>query len=84
MKGTIDGIENKGYETVIMGIVPVDTSKSYQSELISYSEGRGIFLTEPLGYDLSNSEVIKNNLKYKDSKKEALRLLFKKQSEGIL
>ncbi|MDN8960434.1 tetracycline resistance ribosomal protection protein, partial [Staphylococcus aureus] len=83
MRASIEDIIAKGEETTLSGKIPVDTSKSYQSELLSYSNGKGIFITEPYGYDIYNGESITNDIRNNDndSSKEGLRYLFQKQSE---
>ena len=82
MRASIADIVAKGEETTLTGKIPVDTSKSYQAELLSYSNGKGIFLTEPCGYDIYDGEPIINNMKSNDSNKEGLRYLFQKQGEN--
>ena len=83
MRASIEDIIGKGEETTLSGRIPVDTSKSYQAELLSYSNGKGIFITEPYGYDIYNGESITNDIRNNDndSSKEGLRYLFQKQSE---
>ena len=83
MRASIADIRAKGEETTLTGIIPVDASKSYQVELLSYSNGKGIFITEPYGYDIYNGESITNDIRNNDndSSKEGLRYLFQKQSE---
>ena len=49
MRASIADIRAKGEETTLTGIIPVDASKSYQVELLSYSNGKGIFITEQIG-----------------------------------
>ena len=83
MRVSIADIRAKREETTLTGIIPVDASKSYQAELLSYSNGKGIFITEPYGYDIYNGESITNDIRNNDndSSKEGLRYLFQKQSE---
>ena len=84
MRASIEDIIAKGEETTLSGKIPVDTSKSYQSELLSYSNGKGIFITEPYGYDIYNDKPIINDIgnDNNDSNKEGLRYLFQKQDEN--
>ena len=84
MRASIIEIMSKDEETTLCGIIPVDTSKFYQAELLSYSNGKGIFITEPYGYDIYNGQTITNDIRNKDndSSKEGLRYLFQKQSEN--
>lgn len=82
MRASIVEIIAKGEDTTLTGKIPVDTSKSYQAELLSYSNGKGIFITEPCGYDLYNNELIINDIRNNDSNKEGLRYLFQKQDES--
>ena len=39
-------------ETMIYGRIPTETSKSYQVQLTSYTNGKVVFLTNPCGYDI--------------------------------
>ena len=82
MRASIVEIIAKVEETTLTGKIPVDTSISYQAELLSYSNGKGIFITEPYGYDIYNSETIINDIRNNDSTKEGLRYLFQKQGEN--
>ena len=84
MRASIEDIIGKGEETTLSGRIPVDTSKSYQAELLSYSNGQGIFITEPYGYDIYNAEPIINDIvnDNNDSNKEGLRYLFQKQDKN--
>lgn len=84
MRASIEDIIGKGEETTLSGRIPVDTSKSYQAELLSYSNGKGIFITEPYGYDIYNAEPIINDIvnDNNDSNKEGLRYLFQKQDKN--
>jgi len=34
------------------GRIPTETSKTYQVQLTSYTNGKGVFLTNPCGYDI--------------------------------
>ncbi len=51
MRASVERIDTKNTETVLYGKIPVETSKSYQIQLISYTNGKGVFLIEPYGYD---------------------------------
>lgn len=51
MRASVDQIDTRNNETILYGKIPVETSKSYQIQLISYTNGKGLFLTEPWGYD---------------------------------
>lgn len=39
-----------GDEYILTGTIPVETSKSYQIKIASYTEGKGIFITKFYGY----------------------------------
>ena len=82
MRASISDIIAKGEEITLTGKIPVDTSKFYQAELLSYSNGKGIFITESCGYDIYDGELIINNIKNNDSNKAGLRYLFQKQDEN--
>ncbi|NYB74999.1 tetracycline resistance ribosomal protection protein [Sedimentibacter hydroxybenzoicus DSM 7310] len=82
MRASIADIIAKGEETTLTGKIPVNTSKSYQAEILSYSNGKGIFITEPCGYDIYSGEPIINDIRSNDSNKEGLRYLFQKQDEN--
>src|SRR5699024_3042061 len=84
MRASIEDRIAKGEETTLSGKIHVDTSKSYQSELLSYSNRKGIIITEPYGYDIYNGESITNDIgnDNNDSNKEGLRYLFQKQDEN--
>ena len=82
IRASIVEIVAKDEETTLTGKIPVNTSKSYQAELLSYSNGKGIFITEPCGYDIYNGEPIINDIRNNDSNKEGLRYLFQKQGEN--
>ena len=51
MRAAVERIDTRNNETILYGKIPVETSKSYQIQLISYTNGKGLFLTEPWGYD---------------------------------
>ncbi|MDQ7093609.1 tetracycline resistance ribosomal protection protein [Desulfosporosinus sp. PR] len=52
MRASVERIETKNSETILQGKIPGETSKSYQIQLISYTNGKGIFLTKLCGYDV--------------------------------
>lgn len=81
IRASIVEVTAKGEDTTLTGKIPVDTSKSYQAELLSYTNGKGIFITEPCGYDIYNDKLIINDVRNNDSNKERLRHLFQKQGE---
>ena len=84
MRASIAKIIAKGEETTLTGIIPADTSKFYQVELLSYSNGEGVFMTEPYGYEIYDGEPIINDTinKDDDSSKKGLKYLFQKQDES--
>ncbi|WP_407314489.1 hypothetical protein [Desulfosporosinus sp. SB140] len=49
---SVERIDTKNSETIFHGKIPGETSKSYQIQLISYTNGKGIFLTKLCGYDV--------------------------------
>lgn len=52
MRAHIEQIDAENDETILRGRIPAETSNSYQVQLISYTNGKGIFLTKPCGYDV--------------------------------
>ncbi len=52
MRAIMEGIDGDNGETIMYGRVPAETVKSYQIQLISYTNGKGLFLTRPCGYDV--------------------------------
>lgn len=83
MRASINSIDALVDFTNISGRIPVNTSKSYQADLLSYSNGEGIFITEPCGYDLSKEDPLNDNVRV-DKNVEILRYLFQRQDEQYL
>lgn len=52
MRALIERIDAENGETILYGRIPAETAKSYQVQLISYTNGKGMFLTKPCGYDV--------------------------------
>lgn len=51
MRASVERIDTRNNEIILYDKIPVETSKSYQIQLISYTNGKGVFLIEPCGYD---------------------------------
>ena len=79
MRAHIEQIDAENDETILRGRIPVETAKSYQVQLISYTNGKGMFLTKPCGYD-----VYLGSPMYKARKEDAItdkiRHLFLKEN----
>ncbi|EGW38881.1 tetT domain protein [Desulfosporosinus sp. OT] len=43
LRASIERIDTKNSETILHGKIPGETSKSYQIQLISYTNGKGVF-----------------------------------------
>jgi len=56
MRGTVDEPFIEGEFAILKGAIPVETSKSYHSELADYTEGKGSFITHFNGYQLFGGE----------------------------
>ena len=52
MRARIERIDAEKDETMMYGRIPTETSKSYQVQLTSYTNGKGVFLINPCGYDI--------------------------------
>lgn len=83
MRASINSIDALVDFTNISGRIPVNTSKSYQADLLSYFNGEGIFITEPCGYDLSKEDPLNDNVRV-DKNVEILRYLFQRKDEQYL
>lgn len=79
MGGSMEEMKSKGEKLILTGKVPVNTSKSYQGDLFAFSNGEGMFITEPLGYDVYKGELVENDMENEDINK-GLRHLFEKQN----
>ncbi len=53
--GTVDGTEELGGSSLILGRAPVSTLNDYASEVASYTRGRGRLWAEVDGYDLCHN-----------------------------
>ncbi len=62
---------------LLKGKIPSDTSMDYNNEIISYTEGRGIFYSEFLGYDVYKGEIIISPIE-KTFENEQLHFMFLK------
>lgn len=56
MQGTIKLVSASDDWAKIEGVVPLNSSKEYSAEVSSYSQGLGIFMTKPAGYQRINEE----------------------------
>jgi ribosomal protection tetracycline resistance protein len=83
MKATLSNPLIKGEETIIEGKIPVETSKKYSLELASYTEGKGMFDLEFVGYEPYDGEIIirermgydaTNRVKYLLQKSNAIKI----------
>ncbi len=52
MRARIERFNAEKDETIMYGRIPTETSKTYQVQLTSYTNGKGVFLTNPCGYDI--------------------------------
>ncbi len=78
MQGEISTITSDGDWTTILGNIPLDTSKEYSSEVSSYTQGLGIFVTRFSGYQATNKKIRKSvGLNEKDK----LMYMFEKELE---
>lgn len=50
MRGTTASIETRGDVAVIRGLVPAQTSREYNKEVLSATGGKGLFTLSPAGY----------------------------------
>ena len=76
MKGEISTITSDGDWTIILGKIPLDTSKEYSAEVSSYTQGLGVFVTRFSGYQATNRKVGRNTeLNVKDK----LMYMFEKE-----
>lgn len=78
MKGNIHDIKDKEGLSIITGELPVNNSKNYQREVLSYTNGEGVFITELQGY----KECINSNEKNSNYKEDVeimqLKYMFRK------
>lgn len=77
-RANIERIDARNNETIFYGKIPVETSKSYQIQLISHTNGRGVFLTEPCGYDIYMGDPVGKDRKI-NSDGDKIRSLFQKE-----
>lgn len=59
MRASVESLDTRNNETILHGKIPVETSKSYQIQLISYTNGKGVFLLDPCGYDTYLGKPVK-------------------------
>lgn len=78
MRGTIDNVSSNGDWTKIEGIVPLDSSKEYSSEVSSYTQGLGVLTTKSAGYQIANQEIFNTG---NIDKKDKLLFMFEKVNE---
>lgn len=78
MKGTTEIIKHGYCETSVTGRIPLDTSKEYSNEVISYTKGRGMFYLKPSDYDFYDGLPVYSvkQLPYEENK---IRLMFLKK-----
>ncbi|MFS0782095.1 GTP-binding protein [Bacillus sp. 1P06AnD] len=77
MGGTIQNMSPIVSRMAISGIIPADTSREYAAEVIAYTEGKGLFLTEPAGYGKLDRDLGDFPTAY-SSEPDRLRYLFLK------
>lgn len=69
MMAEIENISSNNDWTIIEGRIPLNLSKEYSTEVSSYTQGLGVFITKPCGYQIDNNKYINTdniNLKEKD------------------
>lgn len=57
MRGRLEDPECIGEMALIKGLLPVETSKNYLSELADYTEGKGALITQFAGYEMVSRHV---------------------------
>jgi len=75
MRGSITEIRTKNDQVILKGKIPSQTSENYQAQVISYTNGLGLFLSEPSGYSAYAGKPIYNPKKEAPDK---LKYLFLK------
>lgn len=80
MRGTVNGITAKsdGWHT-LSGHVPMETARNYALDVVSYTEGAGIFFLQHMGYAQYDGEPVSSHWKSNDG--EQLRHQFLKAEQ---
>ncbi len=76
-RGIIDKMNFNDDVVFLNGKVPADTSMDYGNEIISYTEGKGVFYSKFSGYDIYKGELIMSPIK-KEFENEQLHFMFLK------
>jgi len=77
MRASVERIDTRNNETILYGKIPVETSKSYQIQLVSYTNGKGVFLIEHHDYDTYLGKPVEKARK-PDPAGDKIRNLFQK------
>lgn len=75
MRGSITQIRSINSQVILNGEIPSQTSENYQAQVISYTNGLGLFISEPSGYSVYSGKPICNPKKEAPDK---LKYLFLK------
>lgn len=75
MMVVIESISSNNDWTTMEGKIPLDSSKEYSSEVSSYTQGLGTFMTKPCGYQVTKEKAV-NTTKIED--KDKLLFMFEK------
>ncbi len=75
MRGSITEFRSINDQVILKGKIPSQTSENYQAQVISYTNGLGLFISEPSGYSVYSGKPIYNPKKETPDK---LKYLFLK------
>lgn len=76
-QAVIDSIETRHSEIVVSGSIPARTAPRYKKQLSQFTNGRGMFLTEPSGYQPNVGKPVYQARK-PDARLDKTRYLFEK------
>ncbi|RRJ67296.1 tetracycline resistance ribosomal protection protein [Paenibacillus oralis] len=77
---TIESLKTQHNEIIVTGKIPARTAQYYREQLTEFTEGRGVFLTEPAGYQLNDGEPVYQARK-PNARLDKTRHLFEKFQE---